>query len=159
MRAPLRRQVNLVGSQWLRNGTEKIVTGEGTSGGVVQAKSKETVETDKLAPGSAGRMDYEVLQKGDMMYHNQEPGVKSGNSNSDNQAEGGKMNTGAKSVILESKKRITDSGDGPIMGLHTEIEQESDNEDTMCMEKYCVKKRIWDGFRGSGPPGIMSILS
>ncbi|KAL8099685.1 hypothetical protein AgCh_032086 [Apium graveolens] len=100
MRAPLSRNIDLVGSKWLRNGTEKMVTRKGTPGTTVQAESKRTIETGKLVPDFVEMMDSQLLQQGNMMHHNQEAGVKSGISKIDNQTEGGKMNAG----FIEERK-------------------------------------------------------
>lgn len=48
MRAPLRRQNNLIGSKWLRNGTETMAAGEERTGEVYDPRIGEIVGTDMV---------------------------------------------------------------------------------------------------------------
>lgn len=47
---------------------------------------------------------------------------------------------------MESKKRRTDSGNGSVLGLNKEIEQESDIEDIVIMDHDGSKNEFVAGF-------------
>ncbi|WOH09154.1 hypothetical protein DCAR_0728609 [Daucus carota subsp. sativus] len=127
MRAPLRRQTNLIGSKWLRNGSEHLPEEGVTAGGVYQTKTGGSNLKENFTPEITGKGDMS-MKGGIRSQQNLDTGEKSGNSNQGNLAEGGKIFKSAKSVILENKKRRTDSGEENILGQDTEIEQESDTE-------------------------------
>lgn len=88
MRAPLRQKPQLIGSKWLRNGTENMVAGEASTGG----GSTESAQTKRFTPEFTERNHF-IPKKGDMLKQNQEVEDKSGNSKIEEMMEGGRVHT------------------------------------------------------------------
>ncbi|WOG87678.1 hypothetical protein DCAR_0206909 [Daucus carota subsp. sativus] len=128
MRAQLRRQNNLIGSKWLRNGeepnSESVASGSG--GGRIPVPEK-VVPTELSAP-EISMKDKDSQKSGDGVQQKDTLGGKSGNLNSEEIAGSGKTNTGVKSVILENKKRRTNRDGKESMMPNTEIEQDMEND-------------------------------
>lgn len=128
MRAQLRKQNNLVGSRWLRNGEEfKAVAGARESGGKQNPVPEEVVQTESSSPEKVVT-DNDSNKSGDRVNLKDMMSNKSGKLNFEETAGGGKSNTGVKSITLENKKRRTDCNGKEIMASNTEIEQEMENE-------------------------------
>ncbi|KAL8090914.1 hypothetical protein AgCh_040108 [Apium graveolens] len=131
MRAPLRRAKMAIGSKWLRNGMDHSSFKETVVSGASGSNSMATGRTEKSVPKNT-RGDEDELQNRDMTSGNKRTGMISGISNKDNIADGGEIPKGPRSVILENKKRRTDTGNENEMGPKTEIDHESDSEEAIC---------------------------
>ncbi|KAK1358965.1 hypothetical protein POM88_043439 [Heracleum sosnowskyi] len=96
--------------------------------GASSSNTRDSVMAAKPVPKNMGG-DEAGLKKGDSVNQNNATGEISGNLKFGDRVDGGKIFKGANSVILENKKRRTDSGNGNMMGLNTEIDPETDNEE------------------------------
>lgn len=111
MRAPLRRQNNLIGSKWLKDGTGSRMTGEGSAGGGRGMSDKETVGKEiSIAKITEG--DGVGVKIGNKLQQNIATGDISGVSKVDSLTVSGNIIKETFSVILENKKRKTGTGGG-----------------------------------------------
>lgn len=145
MRAQLRKQNNLIGSKWLRNGDEPTTDPANITEDKRNLGTEKGGQTKPSDPGNRARdndygkagdnsgIDYgksgnNVYEKaGDRSTQKEIISNTSEISNFTAKEVGGKNSTGGKSITLENKKR-TDCNGAEIMGLNTEIEQTSEND-------------------------------
>lgn len=137
MRAPLRRPNMEIGSKWLRNGADDSSFKEMATSGASGSNTKGSVMVEKSVPKNTGS-DEAGLKKGDSVNQNNAAGEISGILKFGDRVDGGKIFKGSNSVILENKKRRTDSGTENMLGLNTEIDPETDTEETVSMEQDVV---------------------
>lgn len=127
LRAQLRRQNNMIGSKWLRSGDDSMADSADSAGDGRSSIPVKDFQTEPLVPEKSGR-DKDSQYSGGNLQQKDMIGNKSGNSKVGGTGIGGKNNTGVKNIILDNKKRRTDCEGEEIMGINTEIEQESENE-------------------------------
>lgn len=154
MRAPLRRQVKLIGEKWLRNEFEED-SRKSDSDGTGSWRQGNKFAPQNTQPNRFG----ENLAQDNQGKHMQDAikGISNQVVNTD------KVSTkGIK--ILENKKRRTDTGVGQenSMGLNTEFEEVSEEDEPMNVEEYnkSCPKEIMDpkNVKEAGPAGALLVL-
>lgn len=137
MRSPLRRSNMMFGSKWLRYGTEDSNFNEAVAGGASGSQARPPANSVNRFPMITGGEIYGT-KDGDITNKNPDTGIKSGITSQVNDIGGEKSIKRAKRVILENKKRRMDSGTDNMLGLNTELEQESDTEEVIGMDQDMV---------------------
>lgn len=134
MRAPLRKQTKLIGAKWLRTGGDEFTSEMGTGENSQQQNPKVTGEGVDLGTKITDMNVDRNITEG-ITDNTQLVGDNSVTSNLNVQISGEKCGKAGKRnvMILENKKRRTDSGHG--IGPNTELDGDSDGEEWENMDQ------------------------
>lgn len=131
MRATFRRQVKPIGAKWLRNGNESAgqrTTGEGSQN---PFRGSDSNHDPNFTPENQGT-DIQNMRDGRKVIQNFQKGGTSPITEPYNfGASITPVNTRKEVVVIESKKRRTESTEDDPMGFNTEVMMDSDEEENV----------------------------